>query len=76
MCRKRCCISHVKELLRLGIAFAYEVDQTQSSTVWPHPDQGDHHVPVRWPQHQGVQGAGNNQNYEQDWVKNQEVDGQ
>ena len=24
-----------------------QVDQTQASIVWPHPAQGDHHVPVR-----------------------------
>ena len=31
----------------------------QEQAVWPHPDQGDHHVPVRL-QHEGVQGAGSN----------------
>ena len=24
--------------------------------VWPHANQGDHQVPVRWPQHEDVEG--------------------
>ena len=34
------------------------MDQTHACIVCPHPDQGDHHVPVRWPQSEGLQGQG------------------
>ena len=61
-------------------------ESSHVSIVWPHPDQEDHHIPVRWPQHEGIQSAGDygqkeriqwkQQNSGQDCVKDQEFDGQ